>query len=394
VSSDNKSFQLSLAKVDWRRRLVVAFALMTVIPFLTFGYFLVAYLVPRVATRESIGLIIILNLALSCAGLAMLVGILKSVLAFRRYLASIASGDFGLSPDSDQGPELSSIGESVTVIVEQLREDKERLLALSRELEGKVEERTSELSRARDGLQRELADRQRAQDALTRSHGQLQALAARLQAVREKERTRISREIHDELGHALTGLKMDLAWLDKRCGEIPEKITRGGTKKKIESMKQLLDGTIRTVRRLATELRPGLLDHLGLGAAVEWQMTEFQARTGMTCQLKMNEDNIVADQECSTALFRIFQELLTNVAHHSEATAVAARLERNAGGLLLEVEDNGKGITESQLSNPHSLGLLGMRERARLVGGEFSIRGREGAGTKVTVRVPIQLDDS
>ena len=144
-----------------------------------------------------------------------------------------------------------------------------------------------------------------------------------------------------------------------------------------------------TVRRLATELRPGLLDHLGLGAAVEWQMTDFQARTGMSCQLEMNEDNIVADQECTTALFRIFQELLTNVAHHSEATSVNARLEKTSYGLMLQVEDNGKGISESDVSNPRSLGLLGMRERTRLVGGRFEIAGCDGKGTRVTVRVPV-----
>jgi signal transduction histidine kinase len=389
MQPDSNSFQMSMAKVDWRRRLVVAFALMTIIPFLTFGYFLVAYLMPRVATRESIGLMIVLNLALSCAGFALLAGILRSVLAFRQYLSSIAHGDFGLSPDSDQGPELSSIGHSVAAIVEQLRDDKARLLALSRELEVKVDERTSELSRARDGLQHELEDRRRAQEALTRSHGQLQALAARLQAVREKERTRISREIHDELGHALTGMKMDLVWLEKRAMELPERVTREKAVKKTESMKELLDSTIQTVRRLATELRPGLLDHLGLGAAVEWQMTDFQARTGMSCQLEMNEDNIVADQECTTALFRIFQELLTNVAHHSEATSVNARLEKTSYGLMLQVEDNGKGIAESDVSNPRSLGLLGMRERTRLVGGRFEIAGCDGKGTRVTVRVPV-----
>jgi len=149
-----------------------------------------------------------------------------------------------------------------------------------------------------------------------------------------------------------------------------------------------VDATIQSVRRISTELRPGILDDLGLVATVEWAGEEFEARTGTKCQLNLPPDDLEVDPERATALFRIFQETLTNVARHANASEVAVRLAKENGALTLEVHDNGRGIPEDRLSNGNSLGILGMRERAMLLGGELTIRGAPGKGTTVRVRIP------
>ncbi len=232
-------------------------------------------------------------------------------------------------------------------------------------------------------IARDITELKRAQEERQRSFEQLRALAARLQGAREEERTRVAREIHDQLGQALTAIRMDLISL---VHEVPadQKQQLKGT----SSMLNLVDETIQSVRRIATELRPGILDDLGLVAAVEWAGEEFEARTGTTCRLDLPEDDVAIDPETATALFRIFQETLTNVARHAEASEVDVLLEREDGDLTLEVHDNGKGITEDKLSDRESLGILGMRERALLLGGELAIIGAPEKGTTVTVRIP------
>jgi PAS domain S-box-containing protein len=227
-----------------------------------------------------------------------------------------------------------------------------------------------------------------AQTELEDSHERLRALAAHLEAAREEERTRVAREIHDELGQALTGVKMDLSWLRKK---LPKE--QDALRQKTESMLALMDQTIQSVRRIATELRPGVLDDLGLTAAIEWQIREFQKRTGIKCQLAARLEDICLDRPRSTALFRIFQETLTNIARHARATKVSIKLEQNNGDVSLQVQDNGNGIPKSKLSDPRSLGILGMRERALLLGGEVAIRGARGKGTKVTARIPVDAHD-
>jgi PAS domain S-box-containing protein len=212
---------------------------------------------------------------------------------------------------------------------------------------------------------------------------QLRDLADYLQAAREEERTHIAREIHDEFGQALSALNMDLSWLSKRLPADQRHLAE-----KASAMSDLIDSTIQTVRRVATELRPGLLDDLGLAAAMEWQAEEFTERTGIDCDLYLSNEEIVLERDLATAIFRIFQETLTNVARHAEATEVHVELEDRPDELVLIVRDNGKGITESQVSHPRSLGLMGMRERARSWGGEVVFQGVAGQGTTVTVRVP------
>jgi signal transduction histidine kinase len=220
-------------------------------------------------------------------------------------------------------------------------------------------------------------------ERLRASEENLRALAARLQSVREEERARIAREIHDELGQALTGLKMDLTWLN---GRLPG---QKNVAEKVQSMFKLIDGTIQSVRKIATLLRPEVLDQLGLAAAVGWQAREFQMRTGIRCKVSLPAEPVAAGPELSTAAFRIFQELLTNVARHAAATRVEVSMRAETGRLVLEVHDNGKGISEAELGGTKSLGLLGMRERAMAFGGSVEIAGSGGKGTRVTVLLPL-----
>jgi signal transduction histidine kinase len=216
---------------------------------------------------------------------------------------------------------------------------------------------------------------------------QLRALSAHVESVREEERTGIAREIHDTLGQALTALKMDIAWVERRVSEqSPE---RQAILDKLHAMSRATDEVLDQVRRISAELRPGVLDDLGIVAALEWQGQEFEARTGASCFVRSNLDGEHLDRELSTAVFRIFQEALTNVARHAEATRVDVRLERADGALVLEVQDDGKGIAEEAEHRATSLGLLGVRERARRLGGVATVRLAEGRGTVLSLTLPL-----
>jgi signal transduction histidine kinase len=238
---------------------------------------------------------------------------------------------------------------------------------------------------------REAADRhqrQRAEDKLRRSLDQLRALTTYLQYVREEERTRIAREVHDELGQALTGLKLDMSWLVTRLGRKSAKAEQ----EKVKTMVAHIDETIQTVRRIATELRPGILDGLGLVAALEWQANEFQTRTSIPCVVTTTVADAQWDQEFSTVFFRIFQETLTNIIRHAQATRVDVHLTEQNGYLILTVADNGRGISEEEIANTRSIGLVGMRERAMLIGGDVTLTGAPGKGTTVTARAPLRAE--
>jgi len=231
----------------------------------------------------------------------------------------------------------------------------------------------------------ERRERKRAEERLQRTNEQLRALSAYLQYVREEERTRIAREVHDELGQNLTGLKLDLSWLGNQFSGRGSRTLRT----KVKELLAHVDGTIQTVRRIATELRPSILDDLGLVAAIEWQTNDFQNRTGIRCSVSCRVPEILWDHDFTTVFFRIFQETLTNIIRHANATRVAVRLEQENGSLILEIEDNGRGITEKEIANTRSIGLIGMRERAALVGGDVSFRGGPGIGTTVRVKIPL-----
>lgn len=226
--------------------------------------------------------------------------------------------------------------------------------------------------------------RQTAEQALRDSREELRNLASHLESVREEERTRLAREIHDELGQAMTALKMDIAWLNRKLNPQQDPLHE-----KTLSMQGLIDATIRTVQRLSGELRPGLLDDLGLSAAIEWQSEEFQKRTGVPCAVRVDLQDTTLSRKHATALFRVFQETLTNVIRHAQATRVEVRLQAEGERVVLEVADNGKGITEKETEDPKAFGLIGMRERVLAFKGEFAIIGRPGRGTTVTVTIPL-----
>ena len=252
--------------------------------------------------------------------------------------------------------------------------DNSRLYAEAQQLNAALEERVLERT----------AELQAAITQLEKSRTQLLLLTQHEQVRREEERARMAREVHDELGQALTGLKMDLAWLQKHTGP-----KQGSLLQKFRDMSDLVDTTIQGVRRIATELRPGVLDDLGLVPAMEWQLQEFQKRSGIRCKFTSSLEEVALGAEETTVLFRILQEALTNVARHASATRVDVSLDEEQGYVSLRIRDNGRGITESEVNGSKSLGLLGMRERVLLRSGDFHIQGTPGQGTTVVIKLPL-----
>jgi len=238
------------------------------------------------------------------------------------------------------------------------------------------------------GMAEDITERQRAGEERERSRAQLRALSARLQEAREEERAAISRHVHDELGQALTAFGWELSKLTDRL--VPASRAQPGVAERLRSMSGMIDAMMQIVRKIAAELRPPILDHFGLLAALEWQAQEFQERYRITCEVAERGQPHLADRAISTAVFRIFQEILTNVARHSGATKVRVQLSASTTGCALIVHDNGRGITEGQKTQ--SLGILGMKERAHLFGGSIEIDGTAGKGTTITVRIPHPAD--
>jgi len=216
------------------------------------------------------------------------------------------------------------------------------------------------------------------------SNKNLRALAAHLTRALEEERRRIAREIHDELGQSLTALKMDLTSLKKKVDADPDSLQQ-----EINSMLNIVDRTLVTVRTITSELRPGVLDQLGLVAAMEWQLQEFHARSGLTYDAHLDESLPVLPEDIQIALFRIFQELLTNINRHSKAKHITLSLTRKGQNLTLMVHDDGIGIEPDVISSKVSLGLIGMQERIQYLGGSFEIHGNPESGTTTIVEIPI-----
>jgi two-component system sensor histidine kinase UhpB len=238
------------------------------------------------------------------------------------------------------------------------------------------------------GYVRDITERKRAEGELRHSREQLRALTGRLETLREAERTRIAREIHDELGQNLTGLKMDLLWMEQHLGQWQSLPAANAILDRVGGATELVDGIICTVQEIAAELRPSVLDKLGLGTALQYEARRFQDRAGIPCEVRIPETELALTAEVSTAFFRVFQESLTNVARHAHATKVEAELKAEPQALVLRLRDNGDGITEADIANPQSFGLLGMKERVAHLGGEVVFQSHPGQGTLVTVRVP------
>jgi len=276
-----------------------------------------------------------------------------------------------------------SRGDEIGVLASSFNKMAEDLSRHRRHLNELVEARTTELSDANRRLEVEIAERRRAERELHRSREELRRLASHLQSVREQERTDVAREIHDELGQALTALKLDLHWVGQRLAD-----GRAGVRAKIAGMSKAVDATVQAVRRISSQLRPKLLDDLGLSAALEWQARDFEQRAGVACQIRSEPDDVVLDPARSTALFRIFQETLTNVARHAQASRVDVVLRDFADAVEMTVSDDGTGIPPQAVCDGGSLGIVGMRERVRGLGGQLEIIGRPGHGTSVRVAIP------
>jgi signal transduction histidine kinase len=259
------------------------------------------------------------------------------------------------------------------------------LANFSKELEKRVDERTAELLTANKLMKKMLDEGKRAEEKLTKSRERLRNLSGHLHGLLEEERTRISREIHDELGQALTAMKLDLSSIRRSL------VSDGLAKRsaKVHEIERSVNRIIRTVRKIATELRPGILDELGVAAAIEWITKDFQKRTGIGCKVTIKAVDKISDTVRATTIFRIVQEALTNVMRHAAASQVNVSLEKMDDTLKLEVRDNGIGIKEGRIFDARSLGLIGIRERVLLLGGKAEISGKPGEGTVVRVILPV-----
>ena len=228
------------------------------------------------------------------------------------------------------------------------------------------------------------ADRKNAEETLRKTNEDMRKLNAHLQTVREEERTRIARDIHDELGQRLTGLKMQLTLCTKRMRE--------GNKTPdadVAEINRLIDDTVESVKRIASELRPGILDDFGLSAAMEWQTTEFEKHTGIQCNLSFSPGEIIFEKDIATTVFRIYQESLTNVMRYAKATRVESSLENNGSEIKLVVKDNGEGFDMKKVQGKKTLGLLGMQERAHTLGGQLNVDSKTGRGTTISLSIPL-----
>ena len=241
------------------------------------------------------------------------------------------------------------------------------------------------------GVLTDITEQKLAESQLRQAYDQTRELSVRLEAAEESERKRIARELHDEFGQMLTGLKFDLSWLERRLSEQPSLTSYSVVLGKTRSMTNLTDDLIHMVRRIATSLRPSILDDLGLVPALEWHTNDFQTRTGIKCtfssELQGHQESLASEQ--ATALFRIAQELFTNILRHAEASHVKLVLKKNHEFLTLSVRDDGRGLDDHSNSQLPSLGLLGIRERVTSFGGDFQIQGKSGKGTLATVRLPL-----
>jgi len=289
---------------------------------------------------------------------------------------TVANGNLNPSLTIDRRDEIGTLLNSFNKMAEELEKHR-------RHLQNLVQERTIELETANKQLKQEINERKLTQEQLKQSRQRLRELALHIQHVKEEEAKRIAREIHDELGQALTALKMDLYWMVPRLPGDPTALHD-----KIDKMGKLIDTTIHSVRRISSELRPGILDDFGLSAAMEWQSKEFRNRTGIACEFISDPESIVLDSDRSVAIFRIFQETLTNIVRHANATAVDVRLEETDHEVNLQVRDNGKGISEKQILDSRSFGVIGMNERVDDLGGHLKIQGQANRGTTVIVCIP------
>jgi len=264
------------------------------------------------------------------------------------------------------------------------KEAEKILLHAKTELENRVRERTSDLTAVNKQLLREIQTRKKSEQETRRSREDLRYLSEHLQRIREQDRTHIAREVHDQLGQSLSALTIDLSRLRDR---LPP--NNSWLIEQVQSIEKQIGGTMQSVREICKQLRPPVFDDFGLTAAIRWYLRDFQERTGILCRVKIDEEIPDHDKELDLVILRIFQESMTNVLRHAEATHVQVALMRRSRNLVLRIQDNGKGISPEQTVNPLSLGILGIRERVRFWGGKSLFTGSPGRGTTMTVSIPI-----
>ncbi|MGQ9704442.1 MAG: GAF domain-containing sensor histidine kinase [Actinomycetota bacterium] len=319
-------------------------------------------------------------------------GVPEGHLPIQRFLSVLALmgrmlvGQIALAnPERDYLPSdldaISRLADLYAVAVMRMWSERE-LDRYRTQLEEVVRKRTRDLEQAVRRLGEEVQERKRREEELRETASRLRSLSAHLQSVREEEKRRLAREVHDTLGQALTGMKIELSLLSRRLATDAEAASR------LAEILRMVNDIMRAVREIATELRPSVLDDLGLPAALEWQARRFEEMSGVACRLQVDPGADTSDRDTAVALFRIAQEARTNVARHARASRVAISLFRGEGGLLMRIEDDGRGFEEGELEAPHSLGVLGMRERAYALGGTLEIYRREGGGTMVEVKIP------
>jgi len=322
--------------------------------------------------RDLAGLAVITLFALALAWWLSHVTLLEPIRKISATAQLIGAGNLTARTGLKNGSrELMGLAHTLDQMSETLQKRDHELRQLNLELEQRIQERTAQL--------------QTSNARLSGFQNRLRQLATQTNTAIEAERTRIAREVHDELGQALTGMKMDLMAAKRRLDPSQSKALE-----KVDSAIQLLDETVHVVRRISADLRPGMLDDLGLVAAMVWQMREFEERTSLACTFTRKVTTDFFDRDLSITAFRILQEALTNVARHAQAHKVEIVLEDDGIELSMKVIDDGVGIGENQTYDVRSLGLMGMNERALRMGGSVDIQGTPGRGTQVIVHLPLR----
>jgi PAS domain S-box-containing protein len=241
-----------------------------------------------------------------------------------------------------------------------------------------------------EGFVEDVTEQKQAEQRLRQSRERARALSARLETLREEERTHLARELHDHLGQLLTALKFDLHAIDRKIPQLAEGELSTGLSSKVASARELTDEVTASVQKIASELRSGVLDRLGLVPALEAELEVFQARTDIACRWRLPSETLTLTQEQANGMFRIFQEILTNIARHAHATETTVELTLQEGNLVLQANDNGVGVLQKDIDSPQSLGLVGMQERAVILGGKTTFKSDPGVGTTVIVTIPVQ----
>ena len=292
-----------------------------------------------------------------------------------RTVGKITAGDLSHRAEVTSHDEVGDLATAFNEMVNSLASMQQQLKEANQSLETRVVERTRDLAHS--------------EEALRQSGEQLRALSTHLQTIREEERAYISREIHDQLGQMLTAMNIDLAVVEKQLAKINTSPTQIAVIEKVRYLSAMVESTIQRMRRLALELRPDILDNLGLVEALEWQVREFETRTNIRCNLSIQARPTGIDEPKAIALFRMLQESLTNIMRHAHATRVEVHLKEEDGKIILGIHDNGRGINETDLRSVRSLGIIGMRERAAHLGGIARVTGTPGMGTTVSVEIPL-----